>query len=112
MKYNLEIFDKIIYDILNNTDLIFGEKEFNFNTNLLTNKNIRIKLSIKNIVFKQNSNSKIECFIHKQQLALENLITLSLQLKHKFKCNFEKIFSKPENLLKIQLFPKWKQLNF
>ncbi|WP_395050253.1 hypothetical protein [Flavobacterium sp.] len=76
MKYNLEMFDKIINDILNNTDLIFGEKEFNFNSNLLTNENIRIKLSIKNIVFKQNSNSKIEHFIHKQQLALENLITI------------------------------------
>lgn len=76
MKYNLEMFDKIINDIQNNTDLIFGEKEFNFNSNLLTNENIRIKLSIKNIVFKQNSNSKIEHFIHKQQLALENLITI------------------------------------
>jgi len=76
MKYNLEMFDKIINDILNNTDLFFGEKEFNFNSNLLTNENIRIKLTIKNIVFKQNSNSKIEHFIHKQQLALENLITI------------------------------------
>jgi hypothetical protein len=76
MKYNLEMFDKIINDILSNTDLIFGEKEFNLNSNLLTNENIRIKLSIKNIVFKLNSNSKIEHFIHKQQLALENLITI------------------------------------
>lgn len=76
MKYNLEMFDKIINDILNNTDLIFGEKEFNFNSNLLTNENTRIKLSIKKAVFKQKTNAQIEHYIHNQQLALENLITI------------------------------------
>ena len=74
MKYNLEIFDKIIDDILNNSDKNFGEKEFNSNFSLLKNENNRIKLSIKKAVFKQKSNAKIEHYIHTQQLALENLI--------------------------------------
>lgn len=74
MKYNLEIFDKIIYDILNNSDKNFGEKEFNSNFSLLKKENTRIKLSIKKAVFKQKTNKKIELYIHNQQLALENLI--------------------------------------
>lgn len=76
MKYNLEIFDKIIYDILNNSDKIFDEKEFNSNFQLLKKENTKVKLSIKKAVFKQKSKAKIEHYIHNQQLALENLITV------------------------------------
>lgn len=79
MKYNLEIFDKIINDILNNSDKIFGEKEFNSNFQLLKKENIKVKLSIKKTVFKQKSNAKIEHYIHNQQLALENLITVVIK---------------------------------
>lgn len=75
MKYNLEIFDKINNDILNNPDKIFDEKEFNSNFQLLKKQNTKVKLSIKKAVFKQKSKAQIEHFIHNQQLALENLIT-------------------------------------
>ena len=79
MKYNLEIFDKIIYDILNNSDKIFDEKEFNSNFQLLKKENTKVKLSIKKAVFKQKSKAKIEHYIHNQQLALENLIAVVIK---------------------------------
>lgn len=79
MKYNLEIFDKIINDILNNTDKIFDEKEMNSNFQVLKKENIKIKLSIKKAVFKQKSKAKIEHYIQNQQLALENLIAFVIK---------------------------------
>jgi hypothetical protein len=77
MKYNLEIFDKILYDILNNLDKGVGKKEeLTFYYHLLKTESIKIKLSIKNNVFRLKSNAKIEHYIHKQQLALENLTVI------------------------------------
>jgi hypothetical protein len=70
MKYNLEIFDKIINDILNNTDKIFDEKEMNSNFQVLKKENIKIKLSIKKAVFKQKSKAKIEHYIHKPTISI------------------------------------------
>lgn len=77
MEYNLGIFDQAINDILNNLDKDVGKKgEHTFYYDLLKKESIKIQLSIKNAVFRFKSNTKIEHYIHKQQLALENLMAL------------------------------------
>jgi tRNA U38,U39,U40 pseudouridine synthase TruA len=77
LEYNLGIFDQAIGDILNNLDNSTGKKaELNSYYYLLKTESIKIKLSIKNDVFRLKSNIEIEHYINKQQLALENLVLL------------------------------------
>lgn len=73
MKYNLEKYDEVIHGILAQSFDALSQISLN---DLLKNENIQIKREIRETVFSLKSNSKIEHYIHKQQLALENLIIL------------------------------------
>ncbi len=75
MKYNLQKFDEVIAEILSEKENQFGSDAELFSLNdQLKIENIQIERKIRETVFRLKSNSKIEHYIHKQQLALENLI--------------------------------------
>src|SRR6478735_957537 len=101
MKYNLEKFDKVINDIIAspNNNWINNMTKPTF-YDLLKMESEQFKKEIKSTIFKLKSNNKIEHYVHKQQLALENLICVVVReikperRKDLYKINIE--FSKNE----------------
>lgn len=76
MKYNLVKFDEVINDIITNPKNKWENNRVSPPlANLLKKESAQFKKEIKTTVFKLKSNNQIKHYIHKQQLALENLIT-------------------------------------
>lgn len=80
MKYNLVKFDEVINDIITNPKNKFENNRIHPPLNdFLKKESVRFKKEIKTTIFKLKSNNQIKHYIHKQQLALENLITVVVQ---------------------------------
>lgn len=80
MKYNLEKIDEILHDIITNLNSKWNDNTVQPTLNdELKKESIRYRREIKTTVFKLKSNNQIEHYIHKQQLALENLIVVTVR---------------------------------